>query len=111
MSLNHGPPMFSLKRPFPTPSVLPFQRSMATPITKTDSGTVRIAGVGNLQNSTLTLNPATGSWIIENGTLRNGTLNLTEGATLRSTSSRFLPNSALEQMTINGDIIWGWRTR
>ena len=75
---------------------------LTTPITKTADGVVRITGVGNLQNSTLTLNAATGSWIIEGGTLRNGTLNLTEGATLRPTRNG---SSLLQQMTVNGDIV------
>src|SRR5205085_11567419 len=44
---------------------------------------------------------ATGSWIMEGGTLRNGTLNLAEGAILRPTNNG---NSLLQQMTAYGVI-------
>jgi hypothetical protein len=74
---------------------------ITTLITNGLDGTVQITGNGNLQGSTLTLNAETGSWILEGGTLRNGTLNLAEGASFRVRDDA----SLLQEMTINGDLV------
>lgn len=74
---------------------------LTTPISKGPEGIVRIAGQGNLQGGTLTLTAATGAWILDGGTLGNGILNQTEGASLRPVGDQGI----LEQMTVHGDLV------
>lgn len=69
-------------------------------ITKGPAGVVRLTGQADLQGSSLTLNAATGSWVLDGGTLRGGILNLVEGAALTPVGNV----SILEQMTVHGNL-------
>ena len=47
-------------------------------------GTVNLTGTLNNASNTFTLNNASGSWNLAGGTINGGTLNLTDGQTLKS---------------------------
>lgn len=61
-------------------------------------GTVNLTGIFDLQGGTLALDGSTGSWILDNGQLRNGTYTATGGASL------VVYDGFLQAMTIASDL-------
>ena len=64
-------------------------------------GTVNVAGVLNLTGNTLALTATTGSWVINGGTIRGGTVTATGGTKLICVGN---PGSTLDGVTLNGDL-------
>ncbi len=64
-------------------------------------GTVRLGGVLNLTGDTLALNGATGSWIMDRGTIKGGTVTQSDGAKLICVNN--IP-SYLDGVSIQGDL-------
>jgi hypothetical protein len=60
-------------------------------------GTVNLTGTLLNTNSTLTLNAATGSWVLNGGTVRGGAITPTGGASL------LVNNGTLDGVTVNGN--------
>ncbi|MBI3416827.1 MAG: Ig-like domain-containing protein [Verrucomicrobia bacterium] len=64
-------------------------------------GTVTLTGLLNLTGDTLALNATTGSWQIDRGTIKGGTVTLNEGAKLICVGNI---GSTLDGVTLNGDL-------
>jgi Malectin domain len=63
------------------------------------ANTVNLIGTLDNTGTTLALSPATGSWILDGGTLENGTLTETDGAELVFTTS-----GTLDGVTVDGNL-------
>jgi hypothetical protein len=64
-------------------------------------GTLKLTGTLDLTGDALTLNATTGSWTLDRGTIRGGTVTLSEGAKLIIENN--IP-STLDGVTLNGDL-------
>ncbi len=69
----------------------------------TGTGVTRVGGNGTITNTgnTITLNATTGSWTMSSGTILNGSVNLTAGTQLLTTSS----GGTLDNVAVTGEII------
>jgi hypothetical protein len=63
------------------------------------ANTVNLVGMLDNTGTTLALSPATGSWVLDGGTLKNGTLTETGGAELEFTTS-----GTLDGVTVDGNL-------
>ena len=66
-----------------------------------NSGTVNITGTLDLEGQTLNLNAATGDWVLNGGTIQNGTINTADGAQLLASTSS---NNRLRDVVVAGDV-------
>ena len=64
-------------------------------------GTVNITGTLDLEGQTLTLNAATGDWVLNGGTIQNGTINTADGAQLLASTSS---SNRLRDVVVAGDV-------
>ncbi len=67
-----------------------------------NGGAVILQGTIDLEGETLALNASTGSWSLESGTLKNGTVTTSGGAVLNVTENTY---AVLENIDIQGSIV------
>ena len=78
-----------------------FTTAAALGIIRTGGSTITIAGLMANSNTTLALGPTTGSWYLQGGTIRGGTVTATGGTQLLMPSSS---SGTLDAVTLNTDL-------
>jgi hypothetical protein len=71
------------------------------------AGTITLTGVYDLKGGTLALTATTGSWSVQSGTIKNGTISLAGGATLNNVGSEYFDKVTLaSNLTVSGGTLF-----